>query len=400
MAVNQEQDTRPQILSPGVSFGADPELFLVKPGVRTGKLRVVGSERVLPKAGLKTGNDYGTVVTDGVQVELHPASSSCRQSFSSYLKQCIVALDEHLKQHPGMSISFDSVVTVTKREFVGLSDHARLLGCGPSFNNYGRAKKEVNGLEYRKRSAAGHMHLGTGILKQGVKVERLVDLLDLCVGIPSVLIDKDPLQRERRKLYGRAGEYRLPTHGIEYRTLGNFWLKSYYLMHLMFGLGRLAVNAAWMENQSTSQRDRMDRDANQYRIGLPKMGYAWDLAKDLMAKVDRPTVERAINRNDQDLAFKIYDTILKPTLKTVQNRDGLYTINHSDTDPAQMWDDFEFFISRPLDEWLPKDIVGHWRAKPGGGWESYVPSVVRPKRLTAAPKSGTSGSSVTAAVNR
>ena len=69
-----------------------------------------------------------------------------------------------------------------------------------------------------------------------------VKILDIVVGNTCVIMDRAPSQVERRKVYGRAGEYRLPAHGIEYRTLSNFWLRSYQLTHLVFSLARFAIN--------------------------------------------------------------------------------------------------------------------------------------------------------------
>lgn len=72
--------------------------------------------------------------------------------------------------------------------------------------------------------------------------ETLIPLLDLFVGIPSVLLDDPKQQRERRKVYGRAGEFRLTPYGIEYRVLSNFWSFSTMLTSYFYGLSRMAVN--------------------------------------------------------------------------------------------------------------------------------------------------------------
>ena len=43
------------------------------------------------------------------------------------------------------------------------------------------------------------------------------------IGLPAVLIDTD---KQRRKLYGKAGSMRHKDYGVEYRTVSNFWLSS------------------------------------------------------------------------------------------------------------------------------------------------------------------------------
>lgn len=48
-------------------------------------------------------------------------------------------------------------------------------------------------------------------------------MMDLFLGVPSILLDKD---ERRRDLYGKASAYRDTTFGLEYRVLSNFWTKS------------------------------------------------------------------------------------------------------------------------------------------------------------------------------
>src|SRR5262249_35468363 len=45
----------------------------------------------------------------------------------------------------------------------------------------------------------------------------------------------------RRQFYGRAGEYRLPRHGLEYRTLGNAWLYHPAWTQLLFETARRSL---------------------------------------------------------------------------------------------------------------------------------------------------------------
>src|SRR5690606_38791590 len=116
--------------------------------------------------------------------------------------------------------------------------------------------------------------------------------LDLVVGIPSVLMDRDPSNIERRKLYGRAGEYRLPAHGFEYRTPSNFWLTSYPLMSLVFGLARMAVQMAGSPH---------------YQLYL----------REFFSEYSTKEVEHAINSNDFNLAYKIYNSIEKKLISII-----------------------------------------------------------------------------------
>lgn len=51
----------------------------------------------------------------------------------------------------------------------------------------------------------------------------LIKYLDVYLGIPSVLKDKDI---RRRSLYGKAGCFRLTKYGLEYRTLSSSMMSS------------------------------------------------------------------------------------------------------------------------------------------------------------------------------
>src|SRR5690606_33440357 len=73
------------------------------------------------------------------------------------------------------------------------------------------------------RYAGFHIHLGyeTDSLLNTVE---LIKALDLFVGVPSVIFDED--KTDRRKQYGKAGEFRMTTYGCEYRVLGSYIMNS------------------------------------------------------------------------------------------------------------------------------------------------------------------------------
>jgi hypothetical protein len=69
----------------------------------------------------------------------------------------------------------------------------------------------------------------------------VVGALDLIVGNTLVMWDSGSEGAKRRRNYGRAGEYRMPEYGVEYRTPSNFWLRSPVLMSMAFGLAQIAL---------------------------------------------------------------------------------------------------------------------------------------------------------------
>lgn len=91
------------------------------------------------------------------------------------------------------------------------------------------------------RTAGGHIHIGHEILKDQITRIRTTRMMDLFLGVPSIFIDKDKASKERKIIYGEAGRFREPLHGLEYRTLGNFWLETPELVGLMYDLSNFAV---------------------------------------------------------------------------------------------------------------------------------------------------------------
>lgn len=67
-----------------------------------------------------------------------------------------------------------------------------------------------------------HIHIGYDNPDEETNLA-IIKTLDLFLGIPSIILDKDT---KRRELYGKAGCFRHKKYGVEYRTLSSFWLSS------------------------------------------------------------------------------------------------------------------------------------------------------------------------------
>lgn len=72
------------------------------------------------------------------------------------------------------------------------------------------------------RSSGLHIHVGYPNNNIDTSLIMLL-YIDAYVGVPSVLYDTDT---ERKKLYGKAGCFRLQKWGVEYRTLSSYWLAN------------------------------------------------------------------------------------------------------------------------------------------------------------------------------
>jgi hypothetical protein len=149
-----------------------------------------------------------------------------------------------------------------------LHKHAKLSGCKPEACAYKidnirpsavRSKIKKGTL----RTAGGHIHLGTDLGKKHISCLMLVRMLDLFLAIPSMYMDHDETTMKRKTLYGVAGRYRQPPHGVEYRSLGNFWLSSPKLVEIVYDLCSFAIkfvedgrhNEFWSVDEKTLASD-------------------------------------------------------------------------------------------------------------------------------------------------
>jgi len=102
------------------------------------------------------------------------------------------------------------------------------FGCEPDFNVYSNTENKINQYAGLKplRCAGFHVHIGFDN-KTKENQWNIIKMMDLYLGVPSVLIDKDI---QRRKLYGKAGAFRPTEWGVEYRVLSGFFASSVNLI--------------------------------------------------------------------------------------------------------------------------------------------------------------------------
>ncbi|GAF96989.1 unnamed protein product, partial [marine sediment metagenome] len=106
-------------------------------------------------------------------------------------------------------------------------DEARRFACDPDFDPYDISINVMapDASEGTLRSCGGHIHLGNEKVGDDFDMQlEVVKTMDIFLGMPSLLLDKDPTSQRRRELYGKAGAHRPKPYGVEYRALGNFWL--------------------------------------------------------------------------------------------------------------------------------------------------------------------------------
>ena len=212
-----------------ILVGCDPELFVKKGG------EFVSAHGLVP--GTKKDPHpvpCGAIQIDGMALEFNINASATEDDFVTNITAVMAEL---VNRVPDYEVCAVPTADFSQAVFDAAPPEALELGCDPDYDAYtGRANEKPDG-KVMFRTASGHIHIGW---TNGADIadpdhiaacRAMCKELDILLGIPSMLWDKD---NKRRTLYGKAGCYRVKSYGVEYRTLSNRWLSDEKLMRFVF----------------------------------------------------------------------------------------------------------------------------------------------------------------------
>lgn len=223
--------------------GGDPELF------------AVDSKGVIIPAWKFLGDQQADITLqafqDGFQAEVNYSPKGCHEYCVMHLQAALRLLWDCLRK-------YDSKATLTWRDVMDIpqammdetdDEHAN-LGCAPSLSAYQEEPLRLaNPRDLPFRFAGGHIHLGVhgvgptaSALQE--RADQIVQQIDALAGIVLTAAVGDLEDPRRRQFYGRAGEYRLPKHGLEYRVPSSAILCHPAVMHLALDWIRFAFDLA------------------------------------------------------------------------------------------------------------------------------------------------------------
>lgn len=279
------------------TFGADPELFLFD----REKKKVVSSIPVL-----KRDKDNPINVKNGVKlyadnalVELAFPPAKSKKQFINTLKCAFVGAKKCLGNRysllPIAAHRYEEKDLKAKLSYIKDGKKKTVtaweIGCNPNFSAYKDGPNKMIPFKNGLRSGSFHLHIGNKnykndfdgkLISEESKINA-VRLMDIFVGVSSILFDKDKTAPLRRKLYGKAGEHRPTPYGVEYRVLGNFALRSPDLVSLVFDLTEHALSFIKSDTENT-----------------------------ILGNINPKLVMKAINTNDKKLAIKILKSAKLP----------------------------------------------------------------------------------------
>lgn len=229
------------------TFGSDPEFMVTKDGKyfnAAGLVQGDAERRINIK-----GHEF---YFDNVMAECAVKPGSTRKEVIDNFRECLAIYADMVrpfKLHIQGSQEYSreqielwpSWMDPTKEECPpGLK-----VGCSPDWCAYAMKMMDPPKAIMQNgslRSCGGHIHLGAPIAQnQTPDSIRVIYMLDLFLGIPSLWLDTDPTAARRRSLYGQAGRFRPKDYGLEYRSLSNFWLANPELVGLIYDLCEFAL---------------------------------------------------------------------------------------------------------------------------------------------------------------
>lgn len=230
-----------------VLFGADPEAFVKdkNTGEIVSAIGLIPGDKDNPH---KISEQGHAIQTDNVMVEFCiPASKNPLEIFG-HMTYCLDVINTMLPDNIETVIQASAILD--KRHLK--SKQARTFGCDPDFNVYTLSPNIAPDSKGNLRSAGGHIHVGYDEpnFQNNLKIIRAMDLF---LGVPSILLDKDT---ERKKMYGKAGAYREKPYGVEYRVLSNFWIKDQVSVEWAYKQTMKAVEFAseedWIDDKTSA----------------------------------------------------------------------------------------------------------------------------------------------------
>ena len=261
--------------------GADPELMLLTPeGKLTSAIPIVPGTKEKPHK-----VSCGAVQHDNVMAEFNVNPSGTDDEFVHNMREVLRELSDMVTPHILIARASANFPKEALQDEI-----AQVFGCDPDFDSWTLQMNAIDGTAALEtfRSAGGHFHIGEKAATKEMlqdpygKVE-VVKMLDIFQGIVSIAIDDDRTAPKRRKLYGRAGAHRPKDYGVEYRALGNFWVRSPVLVQMMYELADRAV-ALTLDGKSTEIIESIGEDEIQRVINESDKKTAKKIVTDFLAQ--------------------------------------------------------------------------------------------------------------------
>lgn len=269
-----------------LKIGTDTEVFLQdEKGRLVPAVGLVGGTKQKPRP----LDDSGTAVQeDNVMLEFNTIPAQNAEEWLGNVNHALVLIIDEMKKKK-MTLNYSPSVVFDDNQLK--SAQARHMGCDPDYSAWTLSENPTQSAKSMRnvRTAGGHIHVSfhyRGKLPDRVHFVNLIRMMDLTLGVPSVILDNDD---RRRSFYGVAGAHRVKHEDrVEYRTLSNFWLRNDSLKRWVYNntvhavrklnqIGSFAGEEFWGETIkgdiikciANSDRKLAERLVETHRIPMP-----------------------------------------------------------------------------------------------------------------------------------
>lgn len=312
--MNKELKNFIKYWEPKLFVGSDPEIFITTTKGNT----IIPAFSFLPaKKETQVEDSYW----DGFQAEFNTIASESPAIEIVSIARALKKLEsKSLSLRGDAKLSSKSVVKVSKALLAKTKKQHKAFGCIPSFNAYGEMPSFPREEDLQERTAGGHLHFGYTANYRPTSNETvdIVKNLDATIGVIGVALFNKLDSNTRRNYYGRAGEYRTPPHGIEYRVLSNAWLMHPESALLIKTLSKIVVILS-IKRAPT---------------------FEW--------LCDEEEIRTCINTNDKKLALQILE----------ENKESLLTLLDLSTDSEEVKKKWLSMIKKGMSK--NQDISANW----------------------------------------
>lgn len=211
------------------TIGCDAEGFFVSP-----------DNKPVPVVGLlggEKGNPLrftgGGILEDCVAWEINPDPVKFTEGSREFVNNITTCLNKVRARAAELDLKVDisSSKLFLKKDLK--TEQAMVSGCSPSYDAWELVMLDAIDLTTTNhRFASGDLHIGFPEADAG-RFNRinLIRIMDSIIGMNEIVRTK---KTERNKYYGQAGVHRPTDYGVEYKSIGNFWLRSEDRMEWMF----------------------------------------------------------------------------------------------------------------------------------------------------------------------
>jgi len=210
-------------------LGSDPEFLLRDRDTKKliSSIGIIPGTKEEPVTADELGDGY-TIQIDNVlgEISVPPAKNSEElweniQTGLNYIQDTILPDSLEIFHASSGSYSDDQLD----------NEIARTLGCSPSLNAWTEGINESPDASSNLRGCGCHIHLSYEDHNVQTNFE-LGRVFDLFCTLPTIILDDDT---DRRQFYGKAGEIRHTSYGVEFRTLGGFLLRDKQIYDYILG---------------------------------------------------------------------------------------------------------------------------------------------------------------------